>query len=191
LASATLDTSCDVDREAPVQKSMADVSLRSLLILPTVFIPIANYGILAVLDTSLRALLPLFFSTPIYLGGLGFTPSSIGLWLALFGIAGGGFQAMFFARIVDWIGPKRLFCVSVSCFAPAMIMFPIMSWLVQARGMVDHAVTLVLISQLVLFVISDMAFGAVYGNNTGSVITTNALNYRDHFYVYHSFRSFK
>lgn len=173
-----------------MQKSMADVPLRSLLILPAVFISIANYEILAVLDTSLRALLPLFFSTPIYLGGLGLTPSSIGLWLAFFGIVGGGFQALFFAKIVDWIGPKRLFCVSVSCFAPAMIMFPIMSWLVQARGMVDHAVTSVLISQLVLLVISDMAFGA-YDNNTGSVITTNPLNYRDRFHVYHSFRSFK
>jgi hypothetical protein len=37
----------------------------------------------AILDISLRALLPLFFSTPTSLGGLGFAPTSIGLWLAL------------------------------------------------------------------------------------------------------------
>jgi hypothetical protein len=146
--------------------------LRSLLI-PTIVIPIANYAVLAFLDVSLLALLPLFLSTPIYLGGLGFAPSSIGSWLALLGFMNGIFQTLFFAKIVVWLGPKRLFCVSVSCLAPAMTMFPIMSWLVHSRGMVDHTTTFALLSQLVLIVIWDMAFGA-YHNKTGSVTTSNS-----------------
>jgi uncharacterized membrane protein len=121
------------------------------------------------------ALLPLFLSTPVYLGGLGFTPASIGRWLALFGITNGLLQALFFAKFVDWLGPKRMFCVAVSCFVPAMIVFPIMSWLVRSRGMADHVITFALLSQLMLMVIWDMAFGAYCNNEAASVITSNPL----------------
>jgi MFS family permease len=144
--------------------------VRSLLT-PTVVIPIANYAMLALLDIALMALLPLFSSTPTYLGGLGFTPSYIGLWMAMFAIANGVFQALFFAKIIDWIGPKRLFCVAVSCFTPVVLVFPIMSWLVHTRGMADHAITFALISQLVLMIIWDMAYGAYY-DETRSIIDT-------------------
>lgn len=167
LASTTLGISGDADREAHAQKSMANVPLRSLLI-PTVVIPITNYSMLAFLDISLRALFPLFFSTPIHLGGLGFTPASIGSWLALLGIVDGIFQVLFFAKVVGWLGRKRLFCISVSCFIPVMIVFPIMSWLAQARGMVDYAITFTLLSQLALTIIWDMAFGTCC-NKPGSV----------------------
>ncbi|KAG2034001.1 major facilitator superfamily domain-containing protein [Suillus americanus] len=156
-ASATLGASSG---ESLPQQSMACTPLQSLLT-PTVVVPIANYAMLASLDVSFGALLPLFLSTPTYLGGLGFTPSSIGSWLAFFGIVDGVFQALFFAKIVDRLGPKRLFCMSVSCFPLAMAMFPIMSWLVSARGEVDHAVTFTLLCQLVLMIICGMAFGMV------------------------------
>jgi hypothetical protein len=99
------------DQEALAQKSMANVPLRSLLML-TIVIPFANYAMVSFLDISLKALLPLSYSTPIYLGGLWFNPASIGWWLAMFRIADGSFEALFFAKIVDWLGPKRL-CVGV------------------------------------------------------------------------------
>ncbi|KAG2151376.1 major facilitator superfamily domain-containing protein [Suillus clintonianus] len=171
LTSATFGASSSGSQ---ARQSMADMPLRSLLT-PTVVIPIANYAMLAFLDVSFRALLPLFFATPIYLGGLGFTPSSIGLWLALFGIIDGVFQALFFAKIVDRFGPKRLFCVSVSCFAPVMVIFPIMSWLASARGGVDHAITFALLCQLVLIVTWDMAFGTVFMFITASAPTDTVL----------------
>ncbi|KAG2751110.1 MFS general substrate transporter [Suillus brevipes Sb2] len=161
LTSATLGVSSD---ESLPQQTMVYTPLRSLLT-PTVVVPITNYAMLAFLDVSFRALLPLFLSTPTYLGGLGFTPSSIGSWLAFFGIADGVFQGSFFAKIVDRLGPKRLFCISVSCFVPVMLMFPIMSWLVSARGEVDHAVALTLFCQLVLVVVWDMAFGMCCNKN--------------------------
>jgi hypothetical protein len=140
---------------------MANMPLRSLLT-PAIVIPIANYTVMMLLDSSLKALLPLFLSTPIYLGGLGLTPYSIGTWLGFSAVVNGVFQALLFAKIVDWLGPKRLFCVSVSCFVPVMLMFPIMSWIVHARGLVDHAVTFTLLGQLVLILTWDMAVGACY-----------------------------
>jgi MFS family permease len=169
---STLGISDGVDREGLSQTS--NIPVRSLLT-PTIVIPIANYALLALLDIALMALLPLFFSTPIYLGGLGFTPSQIGLWMAMFAMADGIFQALFFAKIVDWVGPKRLFCVSVSCFTPVMLMFPIMSWLVHTRGMVDNAIGFALVIQLALTVIWDMAYGTVFMFITASAPTKNVL----------------
>jgi hypothetical protein len=193
LTSTTLggiSSVADIDREALPQKSMADMPLRSLLI-PSIVIPIANYAMLAFLDISLIALLPLFFSTPTYLGGLGFTPSSIGSWLAMFGVADGLFQAFFFAKFIDRLGPKRIFRFSVSCFAPAMTVFPIMSWLVHTRGAVDHAITVTLIGQLVLIVLWDMAFGAYYDRKLPVIIIDPLINYSVCLHVYHGFRPYK
>lgn len=174
FTSTTAAVSCSPDRESLAQKSMANMSLRSLLT-PSVVIPIANYAVLAFLDVSFRVLMPLFFSTPTYLGGLGFNPATIGSWMALFGIVDGVFQAVFFAVIVDWIGPKRLFCISVSCYAPLMAMFPIMSWILRARGEVDHAITLALLCHLVVAVTWDMAYGTIFLFITASAPTNNVL----------------
>ncbi|KAG1785988.1 major facilitator superfamily domain-containing protein [Suillus plorans] len=168
---AVLDISSD---ELLPQQSMAYTPLRALLT-PSIVIPIANYALLALLDISFRALLPLLFSTPTHLGGLGFDPATIGSWMALFGITSGVFQALFFARIVDWIGPKRVFCVSVSCYAPLMAMFPIMSWIVRARGEVDYAITFALLCLTGMQLVRDMAFGVIFMFITASAPTNNVL----------------
>ncbi|KAG1742471.1 major facilitator superfamily domain-containing protein [Suillus lakei] len=174
FTSTTVVISSSPDGESLAQKSMANMPLRSLLT-PAIVIPIANLAMLAFLDVSFMVLLPLFFSTPIYLGGLGFDPASIGSWMALFGIIDAIFQAFFCARIIDWVGPKRLFCVSVSCYAPVMAMFPIMSWILRVRGKVDHAVTSALLCQLVIVVAWHMACGTISLFITASAPTNNVL----------------
>ncbi|KAG2155857.1 uncharacterized protein EDB93DRAFT_1101638 [Suillus bovinus] len=174
FTSTTVSVSSSPDRESLVKSSMATVPLRSLLT-SSVIIPMANYGMLSFLDVSFKVLLPLFFSTPTYLGGLGFDPATIGTWLALIGIVDGVFQAFFFARIVEWVGPKRLFCISASCYVPLMAMFPIMSWILRARGEVDHAITFALLSLTVIEVIWDMAYGTIFLFITASARTNNVL----------------
>lgn len=174
FTSTTISVSSSPDRESLAQKPVANMSLRSLFT-PSVVIPIANYTMLSLLDISCKVLLPLFFSTPTYLGGLGFDPVAIGSWMALFGITDGIFQALFFARIVDWIGPKRLFCISVSCYAPLVAMFPMMSWILHARGEVDHAITFALLCQLVVLVTWDMAYGTIFMFITASAPTNSVL----------------
>ncbi|KAG1742474.1 major facilitator superfamily domain-containing protein [Suillus lakei] len=174
FTSTTVVISSSSDRESLAQKSMANMPLRSLLT-PAVVIAIANFAMLAFLDISFMVLWPLFFSTPVYLGGLGFDPASIGSWMALFGIIDAVFQAFFCAKIVDWVGPKRLFCVSVSCYAPAMAMFPIMSWILRVRGKVDHATTFALLCQLIMAVAWHMAYGTISLFIKASAPTNNVL----------------
>lgn len=158
--------------ESP-SENMVAVPLRSLLI-RSIIIPVVNQAFLAFLDISIFALMPLFYSTPNYLGGLGFPPQTIGLWMALFGIIDGLFQALFFAKVVDWLGPKRTFYIGISCFIPIMTMFPVMSWLVFSRG-VDYMVTIVLLCQLVIIVMWDMSLASIFMFITASAPTKNVL----------------
>ncbi|KAG1860689.1 major facilitator superfamily domain-containing protein [Suillus subalutaceus] len=158
--------------ESP-SENMANVPLRSLLT-RSIIIPLANQAFLAFLDISIFALMPLFYSTPNYLGGLGFAPQTIGSWMALFGIIDGLFQALFFAKVVDRLGPKRTFYIGISCFIPIMVMFPVMSWLVFSRG-VDYMVTNVLLCQLVLIVTWDMSLASIFMFVTASAPTKNVL----------------
>ncbi|KAG2052385.1 MFS general substrate transporter [Suillus hirtellus] len=87
----------------------------------------------------------------------------------------GIFQALFFARIINWIGPKHLFCVLVSCYIPLMAMFPIMSWIVRVRGEVDHAITFALLCLTGMQLPWFMAFGAIFMFITASAPTNNVL----------------
>jgi len=98
-----------VDRQ---QGSLADISdvpvpLRQLLNASRV-LRIANYGVLAAFEIVMWALQPLFYSTPIEFGGLGFTPMTIRLWMATFGVANSLIQPLCFAPLIDRLGPKTM-----------------------------------------------------------------------------------
>ncbi|KIJ65572.1 hypothetical protein HYDPIDRAFT_187328 [Hydnomerulius pinastri MD-312] len=162
------------DPESSIPSPKTLVPLRELLI-PSIMYPVACYAGLGFLDISVKALLPLFFSTPTAYGGLGLSPSSIGVWLGMMGLVDGTFQALFFAKLVDWMGPKRLFCNAIVCYIPVMLMFPAMSWLVQFRGSVDNWIYFCLASQLVLMVFWDVAFGCVFMFITASAPSKNTL----------------
>lgn len=132
-------------------------TLRSILVRP-VLLSVANYGTLCLLDIAYRAIQPLFFSMPIELGGLGFTPATIGLVLGIFGLMNGSLQALFFARVVHRWGPKRVFMAGMACFVPLFGMFPVINALARSNG-VTGIVWAAIILQLTISVLMDMSFG--------------------------------
>lgn len=141
------------------ETSEPPVPLRKLLVYP-VIITVANYTALSFGDIAMWALLPLFYSTPIELGGLGLGPSTIGLLLGAFGISNGMFQFFFFAKLVKRWGAKNLFVTGISALIPIYLMFPVINLLAGRFGMspiVWAAITL----QLLVAIIMDMAFGEV------------------------------
>lgn len=141
-------------REEPLE---SPTTIRSILVRP-VLLSVANYGTLCLLDIAYRAIQPLFFSTPIALGGLGFTPATIGLVLGLFGLMNGSLQALFFARVVRCWGPKRVFMAGMVCFVPLFGMFPVINALARYNG-VTGIVWAAIIFQLAISVLMDMSFG--------------------------------
>ncbi|KAG6817275.1 hypothetical protein H0H87_010936 [Tephrocybe sp. NHM501043] len=76
------------------------ISLSKILIYPVV-ISISNYMSLAFLNISLNALFPLFMAMPLAIGGLGFSPATIGYIMGCYGVCTGVFQALYFAKIIS------------------------------------------------------------------------------------------
>ena len=107
--------------------------LRSLLT-PTVLIVAGNYTSLSFVDMAFRAIQPVFFSTPIHLGGLGLPLPTIGTLLSVQGILNGIFQVFFFARVHDRWGSKYTFIAGISSALPAYAMFPVANVFARTQG---------------------------------------------------------
>ncbi|KAH7915289.1 MFS general substrate transporter [Hygrophoropsis aurantiaca] len=169
-AKASLESGDSITNESARD---AIIPLRSLFI-PSILIPVANYGILALTDMCILALQPLFYSTPIEHGGLSFAPSTIGSWTAVYGFVNGIFQLTFFAHIVGRFGPKRTFRCCVCLFLPVIALFPIMTLVVQMRG-VDAITWVLLTCQMILMVMMNTAFGCIFMFVTTSAPTKRSL----------------
>ena len=119
---------------------------------------IANYLWLAFIDIALLALQPLFYATPINLGGLGMSPATIGLCLGIFGLLDGMTQGLFFPKAVRRVGLKRLFLTGLSCFVPLFALFPIINHFAREWGL-SPAVWALVAFQLTIKCATGMAFG--------------------------------
>lgn len=132
------------------------ISLRSLLT-RRVVIAAANYAMLSLVDIAFRAIQPLFFSTPIHLGGLGLPPPIIGNIMAVFGILNGVFQVFFFAKIHDRWGSKTVFIAGIVSAIPVFAAFPIMNLLARTQGL-SLALWVVVGLQIVISIMLSLSY---------------------------------
>jgi len=136
------------------------VSLPMLLTRP-VMLSITNYAMIALLDMSAMALIPLVWSMPIDLGGLNLTPASIGLWLSGYGCLNGVLQFAFFPRVVGTLGPGRVVLASIAVFVIIYSMFPMENLAARHAALVGGTkagVWLLILLQLASICITDMGF---------------------------------
>ena len=139
-----------LDRNVPLP-------LRQILVWP-VIISVANYLTLAFLNIMLVALLPLFFATSVEIGGLGLSPPIIGYLWGGYGAATGIFSVLFFAKILRYIGEKRVFFFGMISFVPIFILMPITSICARMWGVGPLVWSLVML-QLSMMVLTDMSYG--------------------------------
>ena len=149
--------------------------LRVILTKPVV-LSIANHLWLAFLDVALLALHPLFFATPIRLGGLGMSPATIGLCLGFFGLLDGVAHGLFFPKIIRLVGLRKLFLTSVFCFVPMFAMFPIVNHFAREWGL-SPAVWALILFHFVISSATEMGFGGC------SLL--DVVNASSHFPPYH------
>jgi hypothetical protein len=131
--------------------------LRSLLTRP-VMIAIGNYASLSLVGVAFTATQPLFFSTPIVFGGLGLAPSTIGKILSAHGVLHGVFQVVFFARIHDYWGSKKVFQAGLASTFFAFGAFPLMNHLAKAEGL-SLTVWFIVVFQTVISIGLNVSFG--------------------------------
>lgn len=133
------------------------VSLRQLLTFPVV-LSVSNYTALAFLNITLLAIMPLFFTMPIELGGLGFTPSLIGYILGSCGVLIGLFQVFCFSRIVRYLGERSVFNIGMRAYLIVFTVLPVMGAYAQRFG-VTFVVWILIGLVLVMMAFMDMAYG--------------------------------
>ncbi|CAK5269292.1 unnamed protein product [Mycena citricolor] len=155
------------------------VPLRGLMT-KRVLIAASNYAFLSLVDIALRAIQPLFFATPIELGGLGLPTSRIGNLLLVFGVLNGVFQIFFFAPVHDLLGSKLMFIVGVSSALPTFATFPLLSHLAKSHG-ISSTVWAVALLQITMSIGLSLSYGAVFiyisaaAPNRASLGATNGL----------------
>ena len=115
--------------------------------------------VLAFLDISFHALLPLFLAMPVELGGLGFSPPLIGSIFGSYGAITGLFQALCFAKTVRCLGERFVFLIGICSFLPAYMALPIMSIYAQRFG-VTVMVWVIIAILLVLMALVEMSYGS-------------------------------
>jgi len=150
------------------------------LLIPPVLIASGNYAVLAFVDIAYRAVQPLFFSTPIELGGLGLDPPVIGTILSCFGVLNGFFQVFFFAKMIRQIGSKNVFMLGMASAIPCFALFPIMNYLAREQGL-SLVVWFVVGLQIAFSVLIGSCYGAIFlyivasSPNKASLGATNGL----------------
>ena len=133
------------------------VPLRQLLTFPVV-LSISNYTALAFLNIALIAIMPLFFTMPIELGGLGFTPSLIGYIFGSCGVLIGLFQMFCFSRFVRYLGERSVFNIGMRAHLAVFIALPVMSVYAQQFG-VTVVVWILIGLVLIMMAFMDMSYG--------------------------------
>ena len=132
--------------------------LLALLLMPRILITIINYGFLGFCDLSVTTLTPLMWSTHLEHGGLGFTPYTIGLSLAVYGILGMLFQALAVGTIVRHFGPRKVFIGGIVTFIAILFCFPLEGYLARCTGNTDWRVWIVIMVHLVLYTMSTASY---------------------------------
>ncbi|KAG2134104.1 major facilitator superfamily domain-containing protein [Suillus clintonianus] len=147
---------------------------------PKVLTVTASYVTMAVLYMAFSSILPLFYATPIELGGLSLDPPRIGATLAASGLAHGIFQLLFYARLNDRFGAGAIHTAGVSSGIPIVILFPVINVLARVHGVglivwfcvaVQHALT----TSLMMCYPCMALFIRAAAPNRASIGTTNGI----------------
>ena len=161
--------------------------LQKLLVYP-VIISIANHAILAFLNISTIALLPLFLSMPLDIGGLNLSPPTIGYIIGTFGITNATFQGFFLNHIVHRWGNRNVFIAAISTFIPIFLIFPVINFVAVGWGQWSLGVWILLGLLITLLTLADMAYGIFISPTFILLLMTNFIP-RGHFYFHYRFRS--
>ena len=125
---------------------------------PRILIAAGNYGALSLVEIAFRAIQPLFFATPVELGGLGLDPPRIGSILSIYGVVSGLFQVFFFADLHDRYGSKVIYTVAMASGIPIILTFPLINALAGTQGL-GWMVWPVVGTQLALFIVLNLGYG--------------------------------
>ncbi|KAG1742248.1 MFS multidrug-resistance DHA1 sub-family [Suillus paluster] len=153
--------------------------LRALLT-PKVSTVTASYATMTLFHLAFSSILPVFYATPIELGGLSLDPPRIGAILAASAVVHGTFQILFYARLHDRFGAGAIHVTGVSSGIPIVLLFPVINGLARVHGLglavwLCVSVQLVLMTSLVMCYPSLALFIRAAAPNRASLGATNGI----------------
>ncbi|KDQ11882.1 hypothetical protein BOTBODRAFT_113712 [Botryobasidium botryosum FD-172 SS1] len=156
-ASGAAESPCPPVTIAPPSPTLRDILTRKVMI------AMLNFALLAFLDISFAAVNPLFLAAPHEAGGLGLQPAKIGSILTTIGFTNGLIQISLFSRVVKAFGARNVYTVGISCYMLVFAAFPVMHSIARKvpDGEMPLGVWVVLVLQLSLFIVSNMAWGCI------------------------------
>ncbi|KAJ7612121.1 member of major facilitator superfamily multidrug-resistance, DHA1 sub-family [Roridomyces roridus] len=152
------------------------------LVTKRVVIAASSYAFLSLVDIAFRAVLPVFLSTPIELGGLAFSPRKIGNLMMVYGILTAFTQVFFFARVNNFLGSRMTAVLGIACGIPTFAAFPLMNYVAQKQGGVTVWVILIALLQIAITIGLEFAYGGVFiylasaAPSRSSIGATNGLS---------------
>ena len=157
LESPSASSSSSVPIATPI--SNKPLPIRALFI-RRVLIAAGSYAGTALIDIAFRTVQPVFFATPISLGGLGLDTPTIGIILAVQGLVVGLLQPLVFGNLYDNMGAKFLWLSAVACALPMICLFPILNMLARSGGLNQGVWSLVGL-QVALMSCTNLSYGSL------------------------------
>lgn len=136
------------------------------LLIPRVVLAALNYACLALVDICTRAIQPVFFSTPIELGGLGLPPHHIGKILSVYGILNGFVQIFYFAKTQARFGPKNTYLAGIASSLLVFVMFPVINSFARVAGITHWLVWAAVGFQIVVSIFINFSYGKHYDSSS-------------------------
>lgn len=150
------------------------------LLTPKVLTVTTSYVTMTLLYMGFSSVLPVFYSTPIELGGLSLDPPKIGAILAVSGVAHGVFQLLFYSRLHDRFGAGAMHVTGVVSGIPIIILFPVTNALARVHGLglavwLSVGVQLSLVTSLIMCYPCLVLFIRAAAPNRASLGATNGI----------------
>jgi len=163
-ASQDYDSREDIEKSgkaAETEVAEASATFWDLLI-PQVVLPLVVFMVQAVIDMSVKVLLPLMYSTSIELGGLGFDAYHIGVIMSVWGVINAIFTIMVFGRAIRKFGSRTVHIFCYVTYFVNIALYPLLVHFVQRSGRVDAKVWAVIVLQLACQLGNGVSYGVFF-----------------------------
>ena len=121
---------------------------------------LTNYTIFALIDMCYAVLIPLMWSTPVGIGGLGLSPFQIGLTMGIWGFLNAFMQIKVTGRVIRKFGGAFVFKFAFVFYLLCFSTFPLSTFLAEEHGRVYVGSWLVISAQLFFQVFAYMSYGS-------------------------------
>lgn len=96
---------------------------------------------------------------PLEIGGFSLDPPKIGLMIGIYGTWTAIFQALYFSRIVDYFGVRKVFILSITMFLLIFLSLPAINIAALMFGKDSILVGVLILVVLVALSVMDLGYG--------------------------------